>query len=256
MWVPRKLVKKAIAAVSASPSKARARAGERSGVVLIAKRKDDMDTARAAVLELLRDGVEEDDCAICYERTNMRLSTCGHSVCSDCGQDHLAQCLADLTLPICCPKCDTALLQEDLRALGDQGCINTAAVQIFANRTHRDTVYHCRTPDCPQMFDATQEDVTCPVCLSRQCTRCGEDIHSGETCDEYRARIEHEASPEYRIEKAIAHIQASLLSPSCPSCNAAFIDSTARGVWWVSAGTVSHPRAARTRTSTCRRANS
>ena len=224
VWVPRKLVKKAIAAVNACEGQTRAKAGDKGGVVLIGTVKEHMDGARTAVLDLLRDGVGDDDCVICYSNSNTRLSTCGHSLCNDCGQDYLATCIADLSLPVCCPECDVVLLQEDLRAMGDTAAVNAAAVKTFANRTHRDAVAHCSTPDCPQMFDARQEDVTCPVCLSHQCTRCGEDSHLGETCEEYRVRMEREGSPEYRIERAIGHIQASLLAPSCPSCNAAFID--------------------------------
>ena len=224
LWVPRKVVKKAIAAVDACKGKTRAKAGEKGGVVLIGSSKEEMDAARTAVLELLRDDAGEDDCVICYGRSDTRLNTCGHPLCTDCGQQHLATCIADLTLPVCCPECDVVLLQEDLRTMGHTSAINIAAVRMFANRTHRDDVAHCRTPDCPQMFDASQTDVTCPVCLFHQCTRCGEASHPGETCEECRARIEHEASPDYRIERAIAHVQASLLAPSCPSCNAAFID--------------------------------
>ena len=222
--VPRKIVKKAIAAVEACEGKTRAKAGEKGGVILIGSSKEEMDAARDAVLELLRDDAGENDCVICFGRSDSRLNTCGHPVCNDCGQEYLATCIADLTLPVCCPECDVVLLQEDLHAMGDTNAINVAAVRMFANRTHRDDVVHCSTPDCPQMFHASQTDVTCPVCLFHQCTRCGEASHPGETCEEYKARMEHEASPEYRIEKVIAHVQAYLLAPSCPSCNAAFID--------------------------------
>lgn len=239
--MPRRLAKRAealVKEVTENRVEMKQKDKKSSGFFLSARLIGDIQLAKLTILELIDEsrsgqdgGGDEDEhlCVLCYERCESRLGTCGHRLCDECAPEYCSSQVADRRLPLTCPVCDVPLLTEDVTAMtASIDALYGAAVNRFVLTQQgaagsSKSVTPCATPDCPQLLDATFDSETCAVCLFKQCTRCGEAAHSGETCEESKSRIEHEASPSFRIERAAMHIKNALLSPSCPTCHGAFI---------------------------------
>ena len=182
--------------------------------------------AKELAASILRSGDGANRCSVCFDSTEDRLETCGHYLCQECAGTYVAMRTAENEIPITDPHTDCArvLLHEDLAKLTDDVAeVYAAGVRRFMI-TNMDRHAWCRTAGCPQMFDRAAAEVTCSICMAKQCPKCSDDVHENENCEEHRQRKMFESSREGKIAFHRKHIVDHMLAPACPSCGVAFID--------------------------------
>ena len=183
-----------------------------------------MEEVRPAITERLAElAVEYATCYICMEETAVRLCTCGHRLCDDCGVQHVATEAANNAIPVVCKAlcgCNLSLLQEDLaRLTSNVDDVYAAGLRSFMLQDAARARYtYCHTPDCPEILNKLESSVVCPTCMRLQCPLCGEEPHAPLTCEESLAQSEKAVA--YHVNK----ITSSMLAPQCPRCTATFID--------------------------------
>ena len=117
-----------------------------------------MEEVRPAITEHLAElAVEYATCYICMEETAVRLRTCGHRLCDDCGVQHVATEAANNAILVVCKAlcgCNLSLLQEDLaRLTSNVDDVYAAGLRSFMLQDAARARYtYCHTPDCPEIL--------------------------------------------------------------------------------------------------------
>ena len=164
-------------------------------------------------------------CSVCFEVCDLRLGTCGHTLCEDCGQQFCQSSVCENRVPITDPSCGAILLLDDLSLMSDRiGSIYMAGVRCFLRSTEGESYGYCHTPDCPQILDKRTEAALCSVCMSYQCPLCGEDPHPRQSCESAKQQRCFEQSIEGQVSIHVKAITEKFLTPSCPSCGVSFVD--------------------------------
>lgn len=173
-------------------------------------------------------------CSVCYEVSENRFGTCGHTLCEDCGQQYCQSSVCESRIPLTDPSCGQVLLLDDVYRMSNSiTAVNMAGVRSFL-RDHGDLYCNCHTPDCPQILDKRVSSVLCSVCMTLQCPLCGEYPHIDEACESARQRRIFEQSADGQASIHANAIIGKLLTPACPKCAVSFVDFS--GCFAVSCG--------------------
>ncbi|KAH6871253.1 putative ariadne RING finger [Thelonectria olida] len=168
-----------------------------------------------------------ENCTICLTKAEDPVHTsCKHCYCAGCFED---LCLVDSSAfdPNPCIRCHGDVgkcgeqlsltdLQEHLSSASLEDVLEAAFASYMAR--HPSHLRYCPTPDCRQIYRATNPSsykdsqilFTCPACLVPICTTC-HISHDGLTCNEHR---EH-ATGGY---EALQEAKEKLGIKDCPKC--------------------------------------
>ena len=162
--------------------------------ILVTGSNDNFKRASRMVTEMADTGepgektaAAEDDCAICLTPAEDFVRTrCNHTYCADCFE---AMCFSISTGPskfcIKCEACQSELPFEELQDLLPSSSFEDLLEASFASHIKRNPniLRTCRTPDCDQVYRATEAQGTfaCTRCLELTCTKCHQG-HEGMSC--------------------------------------------------------------------------
>merc|ERR1712232_1451380 len=81
----------------------------------------------------------------------------------------------------------------------------------------QEIILSCPTPDCGKFLVARGvKTAVCPVCKKAFCASCGEDVHDGSTCEEYRRWKDQNTNVDAHFEQLILEQGRK----RCPVCRA------------------------------------
>ncbi|KAF7633199.1 hypothetical protein Mgra_00007389 [Meloidogyne graminicola] len=139
-------------------------------------------------------------CTICLNsykgKSCIKLSFCGHFYCDNC----LLKLIETSTnFPIHCahPHCHFLAINDIRKVLSRKFTqiqdlknfllrILRRSLHSFVNNT--DEFVWCKNSECHYLIavNSSCPTISCPNCLNTRCGGCGDDVHSGKTCEEAR----------------------------------------------------------------------
>jgi ariadne-1 len=170
------------------------------------------------------------DCQICFSRIKVEdgiTLECDHRVCPDCIRGHSENKInsgevADNLL--CCPfdKCKVALNPYMLKSVLDEEMFH----KYDKLRTDRcelrldedEMLFRCPRSTCDFriVMSKHEQEFSCMKCQYKCCPKCGRDVHSGSSCEDYeRWRLEN-SEADKRSEEYFR--KSNFVK--CPTCGA------------------------------------
>ncbi|KAF4599801.1 hypothetical protein EYR40_006903 [Pleurotus pulmonarius] len=163
----------------------------------------------------------EQTCPVCYDRvSNPLVLGCKHVYCTPCMRHLLTSAEESDKFPLTCvgegcrELIPIPVVQRFLTPASFARLLEVAFT--FHVTTNPRTLKYCRTPDCVQIYRATEDRartdcaVQCPSCFSVICSACHEDGHEGVTCADAKLLRDHDDMSEAWIRQA----------KKCPNCQA------------------------------------
>ena len=166
----------------------------------------------------------EGTCPICFcEAENAVRTSCGHTYCLDCFEDH-CKSTADTSkehFRIKCQgdggDCSTFFALHELKDHLSSSVLEAVLESSFHEHVqrHPDIFHYCPTPDCGFIYRCTLPDskalaYQCPNCLKPVCTSC-HAVHGEYTCAEYK---DIASGGKEALEK----LKKELNIKDCPKC--------------------------------------
>lgn len=131
-------------------------------------------------------------CTICLGTVVSPYQTsCGHLYCRECFAHQCAH-VEQKDLPLRCLSCTKVFSLAELQSVLSYDQFENLlarSLRFFINAQF-ETFHYCPTPDCPQVYDASGDILTCPTCFVDICLHCHVIYHAGETCTAYQGRTE------------------------------------------------------------------
>ncbi|KIY72169.1 hypothetical protein CYLTODRAFT_389049 [Cylindrobasidium torrendii FP15055 ss-10] len=167
---------------------------------------------------------DEKVCQICYDTpTAPRTFLCSHVYCTSCLRHLFTSAIDADSVPLLCmgdaAQCRAPFPLAVIREFLAPAAWNTLLeVAFHAHIDKRPQEFRpCGTPDCEQIYRLQEHaaKLSCPGCFSEICAACGEEAHSGMTCEDYRAsndKEEHERLTE-------AWLAGEQETKRCPRCS-------------------------------------
>ncbi|KAL4267800.1 RBR-type E3 ubiquitin transferase [Pleurotus pulmonarius] len=163
----------------------------------------------------------EQTCPVCYDRvSNPLVLGCKHVYCTPCMRHLLTSAEESDKFPLTCvgegcrELIPIPVVQRFLTPASFARLLEVAFT--FHVTTNPRTLKYCRTPDCVQIYRATEDRartdcaVQCPSCFSVICSACHEDGHEGMACADARLLRDRDDMSEAWIRQA----------KKCPNCQA------------------------------------
>ncbi|KAJ2953763.1 hypothetical protein O0L34_g1390 [Tuta absoluta] len=172
------------------------------------------------------------ECGICMEECAVGdgavLRECVHTFCRACMSDLVKHCEEPI---VGCPAmaCPGVLQEREIRALvTPEEYERWLARGLAAAESGTRNAFHCRTRDCTgwALCDPGVRRFPCPVCNHNNCIPC-QAIHEGETCEQYRQKLQEAATsssnPSQTDEGTRALLDTLITKGEaleCPECKA------------------------------------
>jgi hypothetical protein len=165
--------------------------------------------------------MNEHQCPICFDDVSSPYRVgCGHSYCSSCLRHFITSALEGDQFPLVCMgdegRCARPIalptIQAFLPSTKFKDLLETAVESYI--KKHPAEIKYCKTPDCTQIYRATNGTASalqCPSCFTEVCSGCGEDAHKGVSCDEHRRITRWNFDDQWMVEQGFK---------KCPSCSA------------------------------------
>lgn len=167
-------------------------------------------------------------CPICYDDVSSSHQLgCGHTYCAACLRHFISSALESDQLPLTClgdeARCRVPVAIPTIQQFLPPASFNRlleAAFDAYIAK-HPEEFKHCKTPDCTQIYRATQagaapQTLHCPSCFSAVCNGCHEDGHDGLSCAESKAQ--RDPAELERLNDAWIASQGGRVK-KCPRCS-------------------------------------
>ncbi|KAF7194155.1 Uncharacterized protein HII31_04511 [Pseudocercospora fuligena] len=188
---------------------------------------EDKDTKRRIALR---------ECSICYTdipknrfplQPHEGVAKRGHSVCFSCFEKHLhAELESKEWDKLSCPDCGQLLKASDIKKL-DRSFTDKVEPKVDGLVLRSVLKNEPGWVDCPSstckggalMIDG--HIFTCQVCNQRYCFSCQIPMHEGESCSQYKQRIEEDRKREGEklVEQEQTQAAVEKFSKACPKCH-------------------------------------
>lgn len=112
---------------------------------------------------------------------------CGHWYCTECLE---SQCTHAKDFPIQClgnqGKCSQKISLHDLKAVLPPPAYETLIETSLSAYVKHNSLRHCPTPDCEEIYRPSPATFDCPQCLHAICASCHDPVHDDKTCAEHQ----------------------------------------------------------------------